>query len=176
MKKILAFALTMIFALSLAACSDNDNKSNSKESDSNTTPSTSTPVSPQSTHYEGTAITRGSDDDTEPSATIAEVEGFSVVLDGNTSVDNTLRLTSEYQYFYIKVVNTGDSIISMTIGNDSSTQSANFYEISTGTYYICSTKEWSAINQSVSFSGNNNMHGRAFAYLCSTSAEAETHS
>jgi hypothetical protein len=173
MKKILAFALTMVFAFSLAACSDN--KSNSKESDNNTTPSTSTPVSPQSTHYEGTAITRGSDDDIEPSATIAEAEGFSVVLDGNTSVDNTLRLTSEYQYFYIKVVNTGDSIISMTIGNDSSTQSANFYEISTGTYYIWSTKEWSASNQGVSFSGSNNMHGKAFAYLCSTSAEAETH-
>ena len=122
-----------------------------------------------------TAIARGSDDDTEPSITETEVEGFTVNFAGNTSVNNTLTLNSEYQYFYIKVVNTGDNIIGMTIGNDSSTQSANFYQIPTGTYYIWSTKEWSATSQYVSFSSNNGMFGNAYAYLCNTLTEAEAH-
>ena len=121
------------------------------------------------------AIARGSDDDTEPSITETETEGFTLVLDGNTTANNTLKLTSEYQYFYVKVVNTGENKISMTIGNDSSTQSANFYEIPTGTYYIWSTKKWSATSQAVGFSSNNGMSGVAYGYLCSTLAEVKAH-
>ena len=123
-----------------------------------------------------TAIARGADDDTEPSATKTGAESFTLILDGNTTSNNTLKLTSSYRYFYIKVVNTGNSTISMTIGNDSSTQTANFYQIPTGTHYIWSTKEWPTSSQSVSFSGNNGMSGTAYAYLCGTLAEAETHS
>jgi hypothetical protein len=122
-----------------------------------------------------TAIARGADGDTDPSVTDAEVNGFRQFLDGNTTVNDYLTLNSEYQYFYIKVVNTGDSTISMTIGNDSSTQSENFYQIPTGTYYIWSTKEWAATSQYVSFSSNNGMSGKVYAYLCSTLAEAEAY-
>ena len=122
----------------------------------------------------GTAIARGSDNDTEPSVTEAKVAGFTLFLAG-TSANQTLTLNSEYQYFYIKVVNTGDSTISMTIGNDSSTESANFCQIPTGTYYIWSTKEWPASSQAVGFSSNNGMSGNVYAYLCSTLIEAESH-
>jgi len=132
--------------------------------------------SSQSANNSGTAISRGSDDDTEPPTSKAVAEGFSLVFDGNTSIDNTLELTSEYQYFYIKVVNTGSSTISLSIGSDSSTQAANYYQIPSGTYHIWSTKEWPASSQAVSFSSSNGMSGNAYAYSCSTLTEAEEHS
>ena len=125
-------------------------------------------------YFENTAITRGSDDDAGSSSS-AEAEGFMVVLDENTSLDTTLRLTSTYQYFYIKVVNKGDNVIGMTIGNDSSTQSANFHQIPTGTYYIWSTERWSDSGHAVSFFSNIGMYGNAYGYLCSTLDEAEAH-
>jgi len=56
------------------------------------------------------------------------------------------------------------------------TQSANYHQIPTGTYYIWSTMEWLASSQDVSFSSNNGMSGTAYAYLYSTLVEAETHS
>ena len=115
-----------------------------------------------------TAIVRGSDDDTEPAASISGALPHITVLDGNTSIGSPLFLKAGSQYFYVKVVNTGNSTISVTIGNDEYTQSANFYQIPTGTYYIWSTKEWPASSTSVGFSSNSGMSGNAYAYLCST--------
>ena len=124
-----------------------------------------------------TAITKGSDDDIGPSTPTsrAVVEGFTVNFGGSTSVDKTLTLNSTYRYFYIKIVNTGNNTISMTIGNDSTTQSNNFHQFPKGTYYVWSTNQWPASSQGVSFSSNNGMYGNAYAYLCSTLAEAEAH-
>lgn len=177
MKKIITFALLLVLVLSLSACK---NDSGNNDGNSSTTSETdSMSLSEMDTgatiHFDGTAITRGSDDDNDPSLSNTVMEDFAVNFAGNTSVDNKLSLDSTYQYFYIKVVNTGDSTISVTIGNDSSTQSANYYQIPNGTYYIWSTKQWPTSNQNVSFSCNSGMYGNVYAYLCSTSAEAEAH-
>ena len=174
MKRTIALALVFMLAFSFTACSDKS--SSTPGGGNNSTPPASSPESSKSTNNGEPAIRRGPDDDTELSVSTSEEEGFMVILDGNTSVDNTLCLTSEFQYFYIKVVNTGDNAISITIGNDSSTQSANYYQIQPGTYYICSAKEWAATSHTVSFSSNNGMSGNAYAYLCNTLAEAEIHS
>jgi len=123
------------------------------------------------------AIQKAPDDDPGPSgpATRAVTEGFEVSFGGSTSVDKVLSLNSTYRYFYIYVKNTGSSTISVTVGNDSSTQSDNFHEIPTGNYYIWSTNRWAAQSHNVSFSSINRMYGSAKAMLCSTLEEAEAH-
>ena len=124
------------------------------------------------------AIQKAPDDDDGPSGPVTRstTEGFEVKsYGGNTSVDKVLNLNSTYRYFCIYIKNTGSNTISVTIGNNSSTQSNNFHEIPTGNYYIWSTNQWAAQSHDVSFSSINGMYGSAKAMLCSTLAEAENH-
>ena len=114
------------------------------------------------------AIQKAPDDDDGPSGPVTRstTEGFEVKsFGGNTSVDNVLNLNSTYRYFYIFIKNTGSNTISVTIGNNSSTQSNNFHEIPTGNYYIWSTNQWAAQSHDVSFSSINGMYGSAKAML-----------
>ena len=125
-----------------------------------------------------TAIQRVADDDEGPSDSIARTttEGFSVTsFAGNQSLDKTLSLNSTYRYFFIRVNNTSNNKIQVTIGNDETTQTNNFHQIAQGKYYIWSTNQWPAESQTVSFSNGGGMYGSAAARLCSTLAEAEAH-
>lgn len=125
-----------------------------------------------------TAIQRVADDDEGPSDSIARTttEGFSVTsFAGNQSLDKTLSLNSTYRYFFVWVNNTSNNKIQVTIGNDETTQTNNFHQISKGKYYIWSTNQWTAESQTVSFSNGGGMYGSAAARLCSTLAEAEAH-
>ena len=128
-------------------------------------------------YYGDTAIEKVSDDDEGPEdfKVRSTSEGFTVSFDGNTSLDKTLTLTSSYRYFYIYLKNDGTNEISVTIGNDESTQSKNFYSRGKGVYYIYSTTKWAAKSHNVSFASSKGMKGNAKAMLCSTLAEAKAH-
>lgn len=128
-------------------------------------------------YYGDTAIEKVSDDDEGPEDSKARStsEGFTVSFGGNTSLSKTLTLTSSYRYFYIYLKNDGTNEISVTIGNDESTQSKNFYSKDKGVYYIYSTTKWAAKSHNVSFASSKGMKGNAKAMLCSTLAEAKAH-
>lgn len=118
------------------------------------------------------AFEKAPDDAVLPSG-IAQstTEGFRVVnFGGNTSLNKTLVLNSQYRYFWILVNNEGEKM-SFTIGNDE-----YFANVSTGSLYIYSTKAWPATTHTVSFSCDSGLYGSAHAMLCSTQAEVESHS
>ena len=83
---------------------------------------------------------------------------------GNTSLDTSLTLDSEYRYFCIYVENTSSDAITVSIENDFGTE--NVFKCETGSYCIWSTSEWNEGKYKVSFGSIDGLYGKAKGIRC----------
>lgn len=105
-------------------------------------------------------------------------KGYSVTFSGEEDDNETLHLSNTYRYWYIYInnQNASNSLKWMiTVGNNSSTQSNNFYTVDPGIFYIWSTTQWAAVDTMVSYTCGQGLYGNSSARLCSTLNEAVSH-
>lgn len=90
---------------------------------------------------------------------LASTEGFTVTLDGNTSLTKQFNLAGDYRYWKVWIQNTGtSSIMYSTTGPEN----GKVYTIPAGeTWNVYSTQPWKTGTYNANFTSGSGMKGKA---------------
>lgn len=119
---------------------------------------------------DGVIFKRVADDDF-PKQTRESTEGFTVKLDGNTSLTKQINLTKTQGYWKVWIKNKGTKDIKYST---TGSQNSSVYSIPAGeTWNVYATKKWSAGTYNANFTCGSGMTGQAACRTASTFDELD---